>query len=156
MNMYLLSLLVHITGLAMMAGLVLAGFLANRRFWQVYQQDRVKAAAIIDLTSRFPMMMGIGFLLLLLSGISLMAQVHGVYGEQLWFRVKMLLLLLLVLNGFVGRRLGMKMRPHLLASASGQEIHTDLAPMKGKVTLFYVVQLLLLLLVFICGVFKFS
>ncbi|MBC9929088.1 hypothetical protein [Chitinophaga qingshengii] len=156
MNTYLLSLLLHIIGLSMMSGVVLAGFMANRRFWKVYASDRLRAAAILDLTARFPIIMGVGMLLLLVSGIYMMALVHGTYGEQLWFRIKMGMVVLLVLNSVVGRRLGKKMRPVLLAVSSNEKIETSLEPIKGQLTLFYMIQLLLLLAIFTCGVLKFT
>lgn len=156
MNTYSLSLLVHITGLAMVAGIVLAGFMANRRFWKIYAADRVRAVAILDLTARFPVAMGIGMLLLLGSGTMMMAQVHGVYGEQLWFRIKMVMFLLVLVNGILGTRLGKKMKPVLQATTSGENISTSLEPLKGRLNLFYIVQLLLLLAIFACGVLKFT
>lgn len=156
MNTYLLSLLMHITGLAMMSGIVLAGFLANRRFWKIYASDRIRAVAILDLTARFPVAMGIGMLLLLVSGISMLAQVHGTYGEQLWFRIKMGMFVLLIVNSIFGRRLGQKMKPVLLATTSGDNIGTSLEPLKGRLNLFYIIQLLLLLTIFTCGVLKFT
>ncbi|MGN7823507.1 hypothetical protein ACTJJB_25525 [Chitinophaga sp. 22536] len=156
MNTYLLSLLVHITGLAMVSGIVLAGFMANRRFWKIYASDRVRAVAILDLTARFPVAMGIGMLLLLLSGTMMMALVHGTYGEQLWFRIKMIMFLLVILNGILGRRLGQKMKPVLQAATSGENISASIEPLKGRLNLFYIIQLLLLLAIFACGVLKFT
>ncbi|QJB30828.1 hypothetical protein HF324_05415 [Chitinophaga oryzae] len=156
MNTYLLSLLTHIIGLAMVAGIVLAGFLANRRFWKIYATDRTRAVAILDLTARFPVAMGIGMLLLLVSGTIMMAQVHGVYGEQLWFRIKMVMFLLVIVNGIMGRRLGLKMKPVLQSAASNENIGISLEPLKARLNLFYILQLLLLLAIFSCGVLKFT
>lgn len=146
----------HITGLSMVAGIVLAGFLANRRFWKIYVADRVRAVAILDLTARFPMAMGIGMLLLLVSGIAMMAQVHGVYGEQLWFRIKMIMFLLVIVNGIMGRRLGLKMKPVLQSASSNDNVSTSLEPLKARLNLYYIIQLLLLLTIFSCGVLKFT
>jgi hypothetical protein len=146
MNLYLLSILAHIVGLVMLAGTTLIGFITNRRFWRLYPLNPVKAEALLEL--------GGGFLIL--SGVSLMAQTHGAYGEQLWFRIKFVLILIIIGNSVVARRLNKKVKMVMVQPATTAPLHKQLLSLKTNITLFYAVQLLLLLAIFTLGVFKFN
>lgn len=154
MNLYSLSILIHIIGITMLAGTTLVSFIANRRFWHLYGPDKVKAIAIMELGTKFPAMQGIGMLLLILSGISLMVQTRGVYAEQLWFRVKMILLIIIIVNAVIARRLGKKIQLQMTLQETNPRTDPKLMKLRSNTTLFYVVQLFLLLVIFVLGVFK--
>jgi uncharacterized membrane protein SirB2 len=156
MNLYLLSILAHIVGLVMLAGTTLIGFITNRRFWRLYPLNPVKAEALLELGGGFPAVIGIGMLLLILSGVSLMVQTHGAYGEQLWFRIKFVLILIIIGNSVVARRLNKKVKMVMVQPATTAPLHKQLLSLKTNITLFYAVQLLLLLAIFTLGVFKFN
>jgi len=149
MNLFLFSLLAHITGLTLAAGTTLTSFLVNRRFWKLYGTDRAKALTLVELGARFPRVIGIGIGLLLLSGFYMMYLSRGAYGGQLWFRIKIALVLLAIANSFVAKALGKRVNAMI---ATGER-----APgLQQKVTTFYLVQLFLFLAIFILGVFKFT
>ena len=156
MNLYLLSILAHIVGLVMLAGTTLISFIINRRFWRVYPVNSLKAEAIMELGGRFPAIMGIGMLLLILSGVSLMVQTHGAYGEQLWFRIKFVLILIIIGNSFIARRLDKKVKAVMAQPTTSAAVHQQLVSLKSNMTLFYAIQLTLLLAIFTLGVFKFN
>jgi hypothetical protein len=151
MNMYLLSLLMHITGLTLAAGTTFVGYLMNRRFWKFYGTDRIKALTVIELGAWLPRIIGIGIGLLLLSGFFMMYLTKGVFAEQRWFRIKGILVLMVIGNGFVARSLGKKVKK-LVAADDG----VSMSGLKRKVTLFYWVQLLLFFVIFVLGVIKFN
>lgn len=149
--MSLLSLLVHITGLTLAAGTTFAGYLVNRRFWKFYLADRAKALTVMELGARFPMIIGIGMGLLLLSGFYMMYLTKGIFAEQLWFRIKGVLVLIAIANSFVAKALEKKVRSLAVADNS-----TGISSLKRKVTLFYLVQLFVFFCIFVLGVFKFN
>lgn len=149
MNLFLFSLLAHITGLTLAAGTTLTGFLVNRRFWKLYGTDRAKALTLMELGARFPRVIGIGIGLLLLSGFYMVHLSRGAYGQQLWLRIKIVLVLVAIVNSFVAK--GLEKRVKAMIAAEGST-----PGLQQKVTLFYLVQLLLFLAIFILGVFKFS
>ncbi|MCF6406838.1 hypothetical protein L3C95_28325 [Chitinophaga filiformis] len=151
MNLFLLSLLVHITGLTLAAGTTFISYLMNRRFWKFYVTDKAKALTVMELGARLPMIIGIGMGLLLLSGFSLMYLTKGVFAEQLWFRIKIVLVLIGIGAGFVGKSLGNRMNA-MVAADSGAGVGS----LKQKMMLFYLAQLLLLFSIFVLGVFKFN
>lgn len=156
MNYYHLSVLLHIIGLSIVACAALAGFLASRRFWHLYLLDRSKAEAVADLNGRFPRLFGIGMALLILSGVWLMIQTRGVYGEQLWFRIKILLVVLVIVNGVLTRRMGKKIQSLHAMTKTDHKAEALLLPMKRTTSIYYVTQLVLLVVIFTLGVFKFN
>ena len=66
MNLFLLSLLVHITGLTLAAGTTVIGFVVNLRFWKLYSTDKGNALTLLKLSDRFSRVVGIGIASLLL------------------------------------------------------------------------------------------
>jgi uncharacterized membrane protein SirB2 len=149
MNLYLFSLFVHITGISVAAGTTFVSFLVNRRFWQAYGTNRVKALTLVELSSRFPRITGLGIGLLLLSGIYIMYLTKGAFGEQLWFRIKMVLVILVIIINIVINILEKRVKGMVTAEVNA-------AGLQRKVTSYYLVQLFLFLTIFVLGVFKFN
>ncbi|SRR5260221_6388772 len=150
-----LSILIHIIGLTLAAGTTLNSYSLFRRFWRVYPTDRDRAVNILDGSSMLPALIGIGMGLLILSGVGLMALTKGVYGEQLWFRIKFALVVLVIVNGIIATSLGRKQKK-LLTLSSERNVQDELDKLKGKFNVFYLSQLFLFLAIFVLGVFKFN
>ena len=91
-------LLLHLIGVILFAGMTTADYVAFRQFWKQYGNDRTKAATLLQAMAGFPVLMRIGIIVIILSGVGMMALTHGVFGEQTWFRIKFGLVLLLILN----------------------------------------------------------
>lgn len=150
-----MSILVHIIGLTLAAGTTLIGFSLNRRFWQLYPGNRNKAVDLLENVARMSFWIGLGIGLLILSGVTLMALTKGVYGVQLWFRIKFALVMLVIVNGIIARRLGVRQK-RLVTLASERNVEDDMHKLKTRIDVFYWSQLFLFLLIFILGVFKFN
>ncbi len=149
MNLFLLCLLAHITGLTLAAGTTVTGFLVNRRFWKFYGADRVKALTLMELGTHFPRIIGIGIGLLLLSGVFMLYLTKDAFAGQLWLRIKIVLVLVIIANGFVIKALEKRVKAMVPAEGS-------IGGLQRKVTAFYLVQLFLFLTIFVLGVFKFT
>ena len=157
LDLYHLALVGHIVGLTMAAGTTLVDYVILKQFWKQLAIDRPKGVAILNATSRFPLLFGIGFLLLIISGVTLMAITHGAFGEQSWFRIKMALVVILVINGVaVGRRQGTKLRKILSGEKPGGDVEERLLKLRKNINWFQTCQLALFLAIFILGVFKFN
>jgi len=105
--------------------------------------------------AKLPGIIGVGVAVLILSGIGMMALTHGVFGEQLWFRIKFGIVILLILNGLIiGRRQGGKLRRIL--AVSGLILTAEVSRIKSRLNRFYLLQLLLLLIIIFLSVFKFN
>ena len=154
---YQLSLVLHIIGLTMMAGTTLIDYVVIRRFWVQLAIEKQRGLVLLGLLSRLPVVLGIGFLLLVLSGVSMMGITHGVFGEQLWFRVKFALITCIIINGIaLGRRLGVQLRKVLATELSPLEEAEKLSRIRKGLRLFHFLQLSFFLVIFVLSVFKFN
>lgn len=150
-------LVFHIVGLVMMAGTTLVDFLFFSQFWKLYAADKRGGAAILVVQSRFRLLLMTGFILLLLSGVSMVALSHGLFAEQRWFRIKMGIIVLLFLNAMVfGRRQVMKLRTLTAADIAGGDVQLNLSLVKGRLQLFHILQVLMFLTVFTLSIYKFN
>ena len=147
MNLFLLSLLVHITGLTLAAGTTVIGFVVNLRFWKLYTTDKGNALTLLELSDRFSRFIGIGIALLLLSGLYMIYLTEGVFAGQLWLRIKLVLVLVVIVNSFVAKALEKRIKAIL-------DAHGSVGRLQRKVNAFYMVQLFLFLIIFVLGVFK--
>jgi hypothetical protein len=89
--------------------------------------------------------------------VGMMAITKGVFGEQVWFRIKFGLVLLVIVNGLaVGRRQGTKLRGLLVKQAEGEQTEEAIMKVKNNLRLFHMVQLFVFLIIFVLSVFKFN
>ena len=169
----LASLLVlHVIGLVMMAGGVLADFSLRTRFNKYLLTDRIRALTLLEGSAALLPLIGGGALLLILSGTAMVIQLKSAVTQMVWFRVKMPLVILLVLNGAVpARRLGTQLfrllsagtgaggSPGGFAGAGGHASRdgntSRIVAVRSRLRLVYVVQLILFLSIFILSIFKF-
>lgn len=147
-------LVLHLTALVLMAGTTLVDYLAYSSFWKFAGQGD-RPDALLNMMARLPRVAGIGAALLITSGIGMMALTHGVFGEQLWFRIKFALVVLVILNSLlIGRRQSLKLRK--LLEAGELVFTTEVARIKSNIKAFHMLQLLLFLLIIFLSVFKFN
>jgi uncharacterized membrane protein len=145
-------IILHLIGFLLFAGTTIADFILFKQFWKQYEADKAKATVILEARSKFPMLMGIGILLIIISGIGMMALTHGVFGEQLWFRIKFGLVIILILNGvLVGREQGIR----LLKILNSDEINI-IEKIKRNLNVFHCTQLVLFFTVLLLSIFKFN
>lgn len=147
-------LMLHLTGLVFMAGTTLVDYLAYLSLWRSFNQNE-RPQALLEVMNKFRGLIGIGAATLVLSGIGMMILTKGVFGEQLWFRIKFGLVVLIILNGLlVGRRQGTKLRRAL--AISGLVFTDEIQHIKSRLGRFHLLQLLLFLLIIFFSAFKFN
>jgi hypothetical protein len=150
MTLYYLALVIHVIGITVMAGTTFIDFVTFRAFCRFYQTDKNKGLVLENYLYGLQRFLGIGMLLILLSGITMMAKLHEVWGAQLWFRIKMGILLLIIINGLGLRRmLGSRLRKLVAGNENWQGLAT-------KFTLVQVVQMLLFVVIYVLSVYKFN
>jgi len=156
-TLYHMALVTHIIGLTMMAGTTLVDYIVTKQFWKQYANDKTKGIAVYESVSKIVMLFGIGTILLVLSGVTMMGLTHGVFGEQTWFRIKFGLVILIIINGIaIGRRQGVKLRKILSVGSTGNNAEANLLKIKSNLSSFHVSQMVLFVIVFILSVFKFN
>lgn len=148
-------LTLHLTALTLMAGTTLVDFMAYRSLWKIVNQKKELSAGLLQLMAKLPRIIGIGAAVLITSGIGMMALTHGVFGQQLWFRIKFGLVLLLIGNGLIiGRRLGTKLRKLL---ADDSPVFTEqINIIRGSLTRFHLMQLGIFFVIIFLSAFKFN
>lgn len=147
-----LFLVLHITGFATMAGTVAADTTIYGRLRKYLLTDKNKALTMYESSASFPILIGISAALIIATGIGMVSLVPA-FPEMLWFRIKMILVLGIIINGaVVARRLVNRLK-NLLNSEVANNVEVE--ALKSKLNLMYFVQILLFLAVFTLSVFKF-
>lgn len=147
-------LVLHLTALVVMAGTTLADYLAYATLWK-YLDRSERTEALLNVMNKLPRVIGIGAATLILTGIGMMALTHGVFGEQLWFRIKFGLVILVISNGLlIGRRQGVKLRRILQNSEPA--LAGEVNRIKSRLGRFHLAQVMLFLLIIFLSVFKFN
>jgi len=147
-------LALHLLALVTMAGVTLVDYVAYAAYWKSLERSE-DPAALRRLMDRLPRLIGIGAAILILSGIGMMALTNGIFGEQLWFRIKFGLVILLILNGLlIGRRLGTRLR-RITGNKVSYSVN-ELGGIRSRLNRFHLSQLVLFLLIIFLSAFKFN
>lgn len=148
-------IILHLSGLILMAGTTVVDYLLFKSFWKQLALDKERALGIMLGATNFARLIGIGAALLILTGIGMMAMTNGVFGEQLWFRIKFGLVILLILKGILlGRRLTIKLRKHFLDNAV--DTADQIPGLQAWLNTFYLSQLFIFLAIVFLSIFKFT
>ena len=86
-----ICLVLHITGITILAGTTLVDYIISKQFWNCLQVDNSRAVVINSTTLSLGRVTAIGGIMTILSGIGMVAVLHGAVDSQLWFRIKMIL-----------------------------------------------------------------
>jgi uncharacterized membrane protein len=152
-----IALVLHIIGLTTVAGTTLTGFIIRRQFWNQYSQDKQKGFAVMQSASKLPRMTGIGMLVLIISGVAMVAARRGIYGQQLWFKIKMIFVLLIIATIVVVLR-GLERRLRKLVSddmALGN-ITAQIGSVTGRIGYVQLCLLAFFIVIFILTSFRFN
>ena len=149
-----ICLVLHITGIVLLGGTTLMNYVISRQFWTCVETDRNRAIVINSTTLVFGRITGIGGVLTILTGIGMVAILDGAVDAQLWFRIKMMLVLLIILNSLLfARPQNTKLKKILLA---GNQSNNELSSVRSKMNLYYAIQLIMLVTIFVLSVFRFD
>lgn len=112
---------------------------------------------VMGVMSTFRFLAGTGLVLLIISGIAMMYATGGVFHGQLWFNIKLFIVLLIILNTLVIAPVqGKKLRKLLQAQLSGSDVSQEIQGVRSRLSVFYISQLILLLLVFFLSAYRFN
>lgn len=156
LNFLKTGLLLHIIGLTTLVGATVSSYVLQRQFQKEYK-DRKRGLALIQLIAKFRRLSGIGLGLQILSGIIMLTATGGGYGQQLWFKIKMVLVILIIAVTIALNR-GMQSHLHKLFLDDVIDDSNDRQVGKATARINYV-QLFLLaffMIIFILSVFRFN
>ena len=156
-NIYHIALVAHIVGITIMAGTTFIDFITFKQFWKIFSGDKAKSLVIEDILFRLQKFIGIGMLLIIISGVLMMVYLHQVWGQQIWFRVKMGILVLIIINGLViRRRMGSRLKKLLAEGSPGSSFNAKLSGLKRNMMASHLFQMLFFTIIFVLSVFKFN
>lgn len=136
---------IHITGIVIMAGTTMIDYLTYKTFWKLADAGNPHAVGIIPLMARYGAFIRAGAFTLFLSGIALLVMEKGASWAQPWFKVKIVLVILLLLNGtLVGNKQGHQLRATVTAHTPDFLAYT--AGIRENMDRFYPIQLSLFFL----------
>lgn len=154
---YDIALVGHVIGITIMAGTTFIDFITFRAFLRYVHIDKVKGQMMEGYLYRLQRFMGVGMLVILVTGILMMIKFHEVWGAQIWFRIKMGLLLLIIVNGLGLRRvLGSKLKKVLPEDLSTKSIGERFNSIRRKLITVQMIQMLLFIIIYVLSIFKFN
>ena len=155
--LYPIALTTHLVGLTIMAGSTIVAYVLARKFWSLYSKEHEKAVSLMESVMKLNILFAVGILLLIASGITMMALTSGAYGEQLWFRIKFGLIIVVIINGVaIGRTQIRKLMRLLKDPTSPADRQNKLSSVKRYVSWFYLSQMTFFFLIYTLSVFKFN
>ena len=144
-------LVIHFTGLTLMAGTDAVCFVAFKKLSNSLHEDQTAVKFYLKKLLGLSSLLPLGGILLISSGVGLLIITHT-YG-QLWFQLKMGVVVALISNGFLfGARQELKIK-QILSKHDGQ-IHLQLRQALANLRVFYAIQLTLYGLAVILAVIK--
>jgi hypothetical protein len=136
-----LFLVLHIIGISLMVGTTVVEWFTFGAFRRRLKRDDPVSIVLFDHLSRLGVLLGIGAALLVLSGTGMLFLTRGVFVHQGWFKVKLVLVVILILNGFgFGGRQMARLKKLMQPAPTGIPLDAALRETLAKVSLFYVLQ----------------
>ncbi|MCD9019938.1 hypothetical protein [Parachryseolinea silvisoli] len=154
-QVYDIAKTLHIVGISVAAGTSLIDLILLQYFWNIYR-FRIQEGVVIErLVGRLQRVAAVGLMLIVLSGVTMMFYLHTVWGPQLWFRIKMGVLLLIIINGLSFRRvLGKRIHARVMQESTVR--WTQQGSLRSGVTVVQLMQLVFFLVIFVLSVFRFN
>lgn len=150
-----ICLILHLSGLILMVGHSAVDLIIFNNFSKKFELEKEKSLALLEIMSKLSVLLIVGGILLIASGTGLFLVTKGAFGEQIWFQVKMGLIVALILNGsFFGGRQQSKLKK--LIRASGPDLNSKVRAVTLKLKLYYTFQVAIFLTIIILAVFKFN
>ena len=151
------GLLLHIIGFTTAAGVTLVSYIASQRFLPLYAQDKEKGFAILHSVSRLPRVAWAGLLLLIFSGVLMISTSGGGYGQLQWFRIKMIIVLLIIaVSLFVTRRLDNRLHEQVLEDIAHGNKAQQIGTLARRIGYVQLCLLAFFLIIFVLIAFRFN
>lgn len=150
-SVYLVFLILHLSAFALFTGTLIANLINSNQLWQYGEKDTSISKLLLLTAGKYNRIMAICLGIALLMGILMMTQMHKVYGAQLWLRVKIVLvLMIIVLRIFYSRNLNQ------LKKMLNNETTVSFNNVKKRITLNQLLQILIVAGIIILSVCRFD
>jgi uncharacterized membrane protein len=149
-----LDLVLHLIGIAAVGGSALSGYVLFRPFLKSDFLNTDGALAMLEAQKKLSKIMGVGIGIQIVSGILLISASGGGFGAQLWFKIKMVFVLLIFSGTIVLRRLLQARLGKRLISSKKGERGTSVKNLARSINLVQLTLLCLIVSIFILSVFR--
>lgn len=150
-------LTLHIIAISMVVGVTIVNYIAFKQFWRLFDKNRQQGLTSLKGISTFQMVGLTGMALLLLSGIAMLWLFQWSFISLLWFKIKLLIVLLVFANGLTkGRKLHVKLQTFFADENNLNELKRNTDKLKQSAVSFQLSQLILFISIIILSVFKFG
>jgi hypothetical protein len=138
-----------------MAGTTVSEYITLKTLRKILSAGNEKAMSLLQLMKKLSVLLGLGVALLILSGTVMFIITGGAFIHQFWFKVKLILILVLILNGFlVGSRQELKLMTSI--DENGGRLNEQLSKAISNLSMFYKVQMGIFFIIIVLSIFKFS
>ncbi|HEY5371839.1 MAG TPA: hypothetical protein VIJ75_22880 [Hanamia sp.] len=125
------ALFIHIVGITCIAGGSIGGLLLEKYIWKNVRESPEKVHVLGPLMSQYPVIIQVGTLLMLVSGLMMFEALGWVVAGQWWFIVKMIFVVALVLNGtLIAKPNGAKLLMLVPRLVNGENVKVEIAQVK--------------------------
>lgn len=145
-----LSLTLHIAGLSVALGTALACFVIAGKIRKAAAGEPPLVTTLFATISGLPSLMSIGMAVSIISGVAMMQLAYAAFMYELWFRLKIGVILLLFVNGIIAARVLAKGRKRATQNDTGMGFVAQ------KMRALYGIQFLLFLLIVLLATFRFQ
>jgi hypothetical protein len=154
-HLFSIGLFIHIIGITCIAGGSIGGLILENHIWKHIRESPEKVQVLAPLMSKYPAIIQVGTLLMLLSGFLMLKALSWAVVGQWWFIIKMVLVVALVLNGMlVAKPNGSKLKLLVGQLNNGQSVETELNTVRKKMIVFHISEMSLLVVVYLLAVFQ--
>jgi hypothetical protein len=154
---YLLKvgLVLHLIGISLLVGTTVANYMIYQQVWKLIYNERNRTILLVRSAVRLRMPQLLGALFILVGGVMMMSVYRGVVTQQTWFKIKMVVLLLILLNPLaLGRPAASKLRRMLYQKGEITYHPVTVDRIRRNLNLYHLFQLLFFLAVFILSAFR--
>jgi hypothetical protein len=152
-----IALVLHLIAMSMVIGVVIANYITFKQLWGLYDENSESGLSAFRRISKLQVAGMIGLLLLILSGLTMLYLFHWTLVSLFWFRIKLLIVVLILVNGFtMGRIQTVKFQTFLSEKRESGQLRTDTGKLRRNLQIFNLTQLSLFLLVIVFSVFRFN
>lgn len=107
--------------------------------------------------SKLPRVAGLGLLVLIISGVTMVAASRGIYGQQLWFKIKMMVVLLIIATSiFMTRGLERRLHKLVLEDMAKGNVTLQIGTLTSRIGYVQLSLLAFFVVIFVLSVFRFN
>ena len=151
MTAYYCYLIVHLSAFALFTGTFVANMITYNQIWQYTEKDETTAKALFATTGKYARLMGISLGFIVTAGILMMTQMHKVYGGQLWLRIKIALVVILIILRIMSVKSSKRLENKLYDKSA-----ISWPDIKKRITIFNLAQLIIIATIIVLSVTKFN